>query len=221
VSLGKATSSAISSLGPGAHTISAFYGGDSNFLGSSGSLSQTVTCQVTVSGQFNGTLTITKATCASGATVNGSIVVQAGGALSLAGTHVNGSITATGAAAVRLCGDTINGPISISTSAGPVLLGDAADDGATGCAGSLVSGGMTLLNNHGGAEIGGNTLFGNIVLNGTTGSGSTLEDAAPEVEANNVQGSLSCAGNSPAPTDDGHPNTVSGARSGQCGSAGF
>ena len=59
-------------------------------------------------------------------------------------------------------------------------------------------------------------------MNGTTGSGPTTEDGEPEIEANqNVQGTLSCSGNSPAPTNDCRPNTVSGARSGQCGAEGF
>ena len=36
------------------------------------------------------------------------------------------------------------------------------------------------------------------------------------VEANTIGGPLGCVSNSPAPTNDGYPNAVSGPRSGQC-----
>jgi hypothetical protein len=47
------------------------------------------------------------------------------------------------------------------------------------------------------------------------------ENTSPEIEANTIKGSLSCSGNSPKPTHDSAPNTVSGSRSGQCGAKGF
>ena len=218
---GQTTSTSISSLGPGSHTITGVYSGDGNFLPSSGSVLQVVNCQVNISSQFNGPLTVTQSTCVSGTTVNGNVTVQPGGALSFSGSTLNGSLTANGASAVRICGDTLHSTLTISNSTGFVLVGDAGDDGAAGCAGSLVTGGITLTNNHGGAEIGGNTMSGNFTLTGTTGSGATGEDAAPEIEANKIQGTLTCSGNSPAPTNDGKPNTISGARSGQCSSPGF
>jgi 5'-nucleotidase len=41
--------------------------------------------------------------------------------------------------------------------------------------------------------------------------------AAPvTVSANKINGSLSCAGNTPAPGDNGAVNTVSGSATGQC-----
>jgi hypothetical protein len=41
------------------------------------------------------------------------------------------------------------------------------------------------------------------------------------IEGNKITGPLSCSGNTPPPTDGGYPNTVTGARSGQCSAAGF
>jgi hexosaminidase len=41
---------------------------------------------------------------------------------------------------------------------------------------------------------------------------------APIVTGNHIGGPLSCARNSPAPSNDGLPNTASGPKSGQCAS---
>jgi hypothetical protein len=217
---GQATSIPISSLGPGTHTIVAAYGGDPNFLTSSGTVSQKVTCQVNISGTVTGVLTVTKSTCVDNATIIGGIVVQPGGALALTGSQVSGSLKATGATGVRLCGDGLHGPATIADSTGFVLAGDAGDDGTVGCSGSSMQS-LTLTNNHAGAEIGGNTLSASLTMNGTTGAGPTLEDASPEVEANHVGAGLACAGNTTAPTNGGQPNTVNGGRTGQCSAAGF
>ena len=219
---GFASSNQISSLGPGSHTISAQYNGDADFLPSSTSMIQVVSCDVTLTGQVSGPVTVTQSTCASaGTTINGNVIVQPGGALGLSGAQVKGSISANGASYVQLCGDTVSGPVTISGSAGRVLLGDGGDDGTAACAGNLVKGNITLMDNHAGVEVGSSTVLGNLVFNGTSGGGPVLEDIAPEIEANHVQGALSCTGNSPAPTNDGQPNTVAGARSGQCASTGF
>jgi hypothetical protein len=36
-----------------------------------------------------------------------------------------------------------------------------------------------------------------------------------------ISGNLACTGDTPTVTNDGHPNTVYGTRSGECGAAGF
>ena len=51
--------------------------------------------------------------------------------------------------------------------------------------------------------------------------GVTLRDNAPineelEVGGNTIGGNLDCSNNSPDPTDDGDPNTVGGAKLGEC-----
>ena len=51
-----------------------------------------------------------------------------------------------------------------------------------------------------------------VAINGTT----YADPVALVHEANTIGGPLTCSGNSPAPTNDGYPNAVSGSRSGQC-----
>ena len=218
---GQATTVPITSLGPGTHTITASYSGDSNFLSSSASLTQVVGCGQTITGRVNGGLTVTGSTCLVGATVNGGVDVRPGGALSSANSRINGGLNSQGAAAIRICSTRIDGHASIIGSSGFVLFGDAGDDGPASCTGNDARGGLDLSGNIGGAEIGGNSVHGGISLVNTSGSGGQAEDAAPEVEGNTITGGLSCSGNSPAPTNGGLPNSVTGTRSGQCGSPGF
>jgi hypothetical protein len=41
------------------------------------------------------------------------------------------------------------------------------------------------------------------------------------IQANQIAVNLACSNNVPPPTNDGRPNAVFGARSGQCGAPGF
>ena len=218
---GQTTSVAVTSLAPGSHLITASYSGDANFLPSSASLTQVVGCSVTITGRVTGGLRVTGSTCLVGATVNGHVTVAPGGALSAVDSRINGGLDSQGAAAIRICNTRVDGHVSINGSTGFVLLGDAGDDGSAMCAGNDLRGGAALSGNHGGAEIGGNSIHGGISLVNTSGAGGQAEDAAPELEANQVTGGLTCSGNVPAPTNDGLPNSVTGARSGQCGAPGF
>ncbi|MFJ9448545.1 hypothetical protein ACIRRH_43135 [Kitasatospora sp. NPDC101235] len=74
----------------------------------------------------------------------------------------------------------------------------------------------TTSNNTGGLEAIGNRIGGSLTVIGNSGTGPFPEDNHPEIEGNTIAGSLACSGNTPPPTDDGHPNTVTGARAGQC-----
>jgi hypothetical protein len=59
-------------------------------------------------------------------------------------------------------------------------------------------------------------------VSGTTGTGPFLpDDSRTEIEANTIGGSLSCSGDTPSATDDGHANTVTGSRGGECSTPGF
>jgi hypothetical protein len=217
---GKATSPGIGSLLAATHSVSAAYSGDANFQPSSGSLNQTVTCPSTFTGQINSPLTIGRPACITAATVNADVTIQAGVPVEMSGSTVNAGFTASQAAELLLCGNTFNNTLNLSATSGVVLVGDAGDDGAVGCAtNSLHS--AVLTNNAGGVEFAGNTINGDVTINGTSGPGSPLEGASTEIEANQIQGTLSCSGNNPAPSDDGRPNSVSGSRSGQCSSPGF
>lgn len=218
---GQATSIAVSSLAPGTHLIAVAYSGDASFLPSAAALTQVVGCAVTITGKVKGGLRVTGSTCLLGATVDGHVAVAPGGALSVTGSRINGGLDTQGAASIRVCGSTVNGHASFNASSGFVLLGDAGDDGPSKCAGNDFRGGLAVSANAGGAEIGGNSIHGGIVLQNTSGGGAQVEDAASEIEANQVTGGLTCAGNAPAPVNGGMPNSVTGGRSGQCSSPGF
>jgi hypothetical protein len=155
------------------------------------------------------------------ANVTSSVTVASGGALSVTGGMLSGGLNASGAAALRLCGGTVSGAVSVSGATGFVQAGDGGDDGQPACAGNTLKGGLTLTGNSGGFEAGGNKITGAASVTGNTGTGPPWQDAAAEIEGNSISGPLSCANNSPAPTDDGQRNTVSGTRSGQCSAAGF
>jgi hypothetical protein len=73
-----------------------------------------------------------------------------------------------------------------------------------------------LLDNQHAVEVGANHIEGNLTVSGTSGTGPFAEDSRAEIEHNVIRGALVCSGNVPAPTNDGQPNTVTGARSGQC-----
>jgi hypothetical protein len=148
-------------------------------------------------------------------------VVGPGAALSARDSSITGSISSDGASAVTLCSDTVRGATAITATAGFALVGDAGDDGAIPCGGSHLGGGVTLVANQGQLELGANQITGGVVVANTTGAGPDPENAASEIEANTIKGSLSCTANSPAPANDGQPNTASGARLGQCSAGGF
>jgi hypothetical protein len=81
---------------------------------------------------------------------------------------------------------------------------------------------VTLANNLGHVEAGGNQIAGPVSVTGNSGQGRLgSPNGGSELEANTIGGVLSCSGNVPAVTNDGEHNTVSIARLGQCGAAGF
>jgi hypothetical protein len=205
----------------GAHSLAAAYSGDGNFLPSlSATGAHLVRCLTIVTGRVNGGLTVSGSTCVNNATVNGGITVLPGAALSLTNSTVNGGVSSSGAKAVTWCGNLIHGASIVSTTSGFVLIGDSGDDGFS-CAGNDMRGNLTLTANAGQLELSSNHVSGGVTITNTTGTGPNLENLISEIEGNQISGQLSCTNNTPAPINDGHPNTVTGSRSGQCGAAGF
>ncbi|WP_344441679.1 Ig-like domain repeat protein [Kitasatospora nipponensis] len=206
-----------SNLLPGTHTINAQYSGDGNFLaGGPESTAQTVTCTRTITGSVPNAVTAgSGSTCIVNATVGGAVHDTAGGALFISDSTIRGSILASNGTLLGVCGSTVTGAANVTGASGFVVIGDPADDG---CAANRITGAVSLSNNRGGAELVGNHIGGTLVVQGTTGTGPFPEDSRAEIEGNTVGGSLNCSGNVPAPTNDGHPNTVTGARQGQCSS---
>jgi hypothetical protein len=222
VSGGSATSPAIGSLSPGSHTVMATFTSSSpSFLGSSGSLTQTVGFSSTVSGSIS-SLVVNPGQSVHllNANVSGAVTVKPGGALFIDHSTVGGATTATGATSFYACGSSLHA-VFVRNSSGFVFIGDVtpADDAFT-CAPNTINGFLQVMSNSGGVEVGGNTISGRVTFSNNSGSGATPEDAAPELEGNHITGALACSGNVASFTNDGKPNSVSSARSGQCG-AGF
>jgi hypothetical protein len=215
-----------SSLPPGTDSLYGVYGGDSNYVGSTSPvISQMVGFpNACINGTINGGYVVKSDTaiCITGK-VNGGITVQARGALFLNGAVLNGGLTASGSTGLRFCGSTLNGAITITGSTGSIMIGDGGDEGPPGCAGnSINTTTLTLANNTGGLELAGNNMTGLVTLSGNTGVGPTAEDSSPEVEGNSIVGTLSCStSNTPAITDGGQHNTITGLKSGQCAAASF
>lgn len=204
----------------GQNMITATYGGDGFFLDSNATLLQIVTCSRTVSGVQRGGLNLSAgSTCLTNATVNGLTTIGPGAAVSISNSRLNGINTAGGGLALTVCGSTVNGDVTVRNSAKFVLVGDAGDDGAPACAGNTLNGTTTIVGSRGQAEIGGNTISMNLILNDSSGTGPDEESTQSEIEANRIGADLFCTGNTPPPTDDGLPNTITGQGFGQC--AGF
>ncbi|WP_346143618.1 Ig-like domain-containing protein, partial [Kitasatospora cinereorecta] len=177
-------------LRPGAHAITARYGGDALFTPSTTAEPAAPTVGFSApctTGVHRGPLTVDpgEALClAPGARQEGPVTVRAGGALAVTGASVTGPLTADGALAVRICGGDLTGPLTLRRTVGAVQSGPAGDP--ADCAGSTVHGPVTAEDNTGGVVF----------------------------SALRVTGPLRCAGNVPAPVLVAA--VVDGPRSGQC-----
>jgi hypothetical protein len=192
----------------------------------SGSVTMTQpTAAMVCAGSISGPLSISGATgpvlvgapsgCA-GSSVSGAVTLSNDAqGLQLDGDTVSGAVAITDPAAVTLCGNAVSGALSVEGATGVVTVGD-----PPVCSGNRVSGAVTLSEDSGGVQLGGNTIGGSVSVT-SNGTASIPAASVPIVSANKISGSLACSGNTPPPTDASSPNTVSGARSGQCGAAGF
>jgi hypothetical protein len=154
-------------------------------------------------------------TCLLNDTIGSSVTVPAGASVVIVNSTINGGLTATNPAAVSVCGSRTSGAVNISGATKFVLLGDPGDDS---CAGNQFRKGVTLSANAGGVEVGHNTISAGVSVTGTSGHGPAVEDVGTEIEGNTIGGGLKCSGNTPVATNDGQPNLVSGAESGECSS---
>lgn len=136
---GVASSSAISALTAGMHTVTAEYGADSSYATSMGTLTITVgTCRT---GTTTGGVVVSGPTCFAGGTVNGPITVRPGGRLALTGTVVHGAINANRATGITICGATVSGPVTLLDGSGTITLGGEA---GSGCATDTFTGLVTV-----------------------------------------------------------------------------
>jgi len=189
----------VSGLTVGSHTVVAAYSGGPGFAAStSPTLIQRVFDRI-----IRGS-------------VPGNVIVPAGQSWAFLGASVGGNVTADRAAEVTMCGTTVAGNVVITRTTGFVFVGDVTpSDDAFLCAGNQLRGSVSLGNNAGGLELGGNRITGTATVTDNAGTPAG-QDAAMEIEGNTIGGNLNCTGNTPPPTNDGKPNSVTGRRLSQC-----
>jgi len=206
----------IGSLAGGSHSITAVYSGSANYQGStSNAVSQTVTCDHTITGSVSSLTLSSGSTCLSGAKVSGNVTVSGGGSLSVINSTISGGLKATGSASssgphapvsgptITICGSTIAGSVTITGAGGFVLLGDVVQDA---CAGNWLKGSVSLTGNYAGLALADNRIGGYVKVVNNVGAGPSPLNTAPIVAANVIGGTLTVRGNSPAATDTGRPN---------------
>lgn len=120
------------------------YGGTGNAQGETWLIGRPVpACSRIITTAFSGPLTVTGSTCVEkGGSVNGSVTVKPGGALTVTDGAINGPLTATGAARIELCGASLAGTVTLANTIGPLTVGGGLP-GVT-CAADQISGSLTV-----------------------------------------------------------------------------
>jgi Big-like domain-containing protein len=214
-----AASLTIQTLAGGSHAISAVYSGSVNLNGSTGLLTQSVTCDQVVAGSVSSvTAATTGTTCLASAKVSGSVSVPAGAKLSILNSTIGGALSASSPGALIVCKSTFAGNVAVTGATGFLLLGNGPVDG---CGGNTLKGNVTLTANRGGLALADNRISGGVTVSGNVGVGPAPSHLSPLVAGNAIGGFLACDGNSPAVTNNGRANTVKGWRSGECAAGGF
>jgi choice-of-anchor C domain-containing protein len=200
------------------YSITAVYGGDGNFTGST---STTVPLQVfsqsCITTSVPGPLTISKGQVicmTSGGKVTGPVTVSAGGGLWTSGGTITGALSSTGAIGITICGTTVTGAVSVTGSTGAVQVG------GSGCKADTITGAVTLTGNSAGVSFGGNHLTGalnvssnagGVTISGNTQTGNgtvSSNSGGVTFTGNTMVGSLVITNNSGGFTFSG--NSISG-----------
>ncbi|SIR30377.1 M64 family metallopeptidase [Micromonospora avicenniae] len=130
-------------------------------------------------------------TCLKNAQVLGAVSVKPGASLVVSDSSITGALSATGAQALQIFGSTVNGATDVAGTTRDVTI-----------AGSTFNGSVSLTRN---VQVSANDRYSRLA--GAYG---------PILVGSRINGSLSCAGNSAAVKDFGAPNTVNGAKGGDC-----
>jgi hypothetical protein len=201
---------------PGTHNINAQYGGDTNYLPGVVEVlasPQVVQCDTNLTGDIPNAITVRGgSTCIVDATVHGGVSSR-DGALFIGHSTIIGGVTSSRGTFVGVCNSTIDGAVVVQRASQFVVIGDAGDDG---CPGNDIHGAVLLDADHGAVDLVGNTIGGGVTVNAVTGVGPFPIDIGAAIAGNAITGALGCTNNVPAPSNRGQPNTVTGARSGQC-----
>lgn len=189
------TSFAMNGLAPGSHSLTAAYLGPTGAFSPGGTIyqpgsasaSNSVACNVTITGQQKGNLSISRpASCVTGATVSGSINVAPGASLSIASSSINNSINANGAGVFRMCGSTLGNALNVTNATGYVLVGDRTPgEDFDGCAANTIRGSMKLTGDSAGVTAIANTA-GSVNLTGDSGRGGFPFELAPALAPNTL-----------------------------------
>jgi hypothetical protein len=172
------------------------------------------TCTHTLDSTATQSVTVSSGTwCINRSAVQGGITVNPGAGVVVTNSSVSGPISAQGATAFRLCSDRVGGDVSATGGTGFVLVGDPGDDS---CGGNTLQQSASFDGNSAGLDLVGNSVAGSVTVTGTSGTGPQPGDTNPAISGNSIGGSLSCSGNNPPPSNEGHPNAVQGSRDGQC-----
>ncbi len=87
-----------------------------------------------MTGRYDRPLVVSGVTCLDGATVSGSVSVQAGASLLSLDSTIAGPLSAAGASAVQLYGTTVRGPVSVTGATGSVAVVDSTVRGSVSLA---------------------------------------------------------------------------------------
>ncbi len=159
-------SSAFPTLAPGPHTVTAVYGGDTNYLPSTSTTAIPVLtgCTqiingATITGTHTGGLTVPAGgvLCVVSAHVSGGISIGRGASLFLTGSTLAGSVSASNPDRVQLCASTTS-TIAVAGASGAVQIGDPSH----GCAPNTIHGAVILTRDHGGLTLINNTITGSV-----------------------------------------------------------
>ena len=165
-----------------------------------------LSCDQVITGVHRGPLTVTGSACVFGGAITGPVSVRSGGSLAVLGGSIRGPVTSVVATALLLCQAAVSGPVTVVRSTGPVTIGGL---GGPACGRTTIRGPVSLVGNTAGVSVVHNTVNGPLTAFVNSGPAVTIS-------ANAIRGPLSCAGNSPAPSDAGTRNDVRGPATGQC-----
>jgi len=148
-------------------------------------------CTVTLTGPQLRVTATQGVTCLINAQVAGQVIVRAGASLVVRDSTINGSLVSVGARAVQIFGSTINGLVMVTDTSQDVTV-----------AGNRFNGAVVLSDN---TQVSANERYTRLA--GVYG---------PLLVGNRINGALVCTDNSAPVKDFGAPNTVGGAKVGDC-----
>ncbi len=204
-----AASLVVPSFSGGAHSLTASYLGDANFLGTTAARVHKVQCTRTVTGNLTDyRIPASGTTCIAAGASKTTLTIPAGARVSIVDSRLAGLAIKVQALGLVMCGSTAT-TINATGASGPVVLGD---DLRSACLGNRITV-ATLASNAKGVTLLANTLSGNLTVQGTRG-GRTI------IDANSIGGALRCTNNVPVAANLGRPNTAS-SRTGECAAPSF